>query len=62
MFKLDRTVSSSGKITDKKKETDNYKNYNIEQIAEVFKYLQSVAFNYPIDQPLKMDKTIFSSR
>lgn len=62
MFKLDRTVSSSGKITDQKTETDNYKNYTIAQIAEVFKYLQSVAFNYPIDQPLRMDKTIFSSR
>ena len=62
MFRLDRTVHSSGKITDFKKESDNYKHLTFEQIGEVFSYLQSVAYNYPIDKPLKMDKTIFSVR
>ena len=62
MFKLDRTAHSSGKITDFKKESDNYKNMTMQQIGEVFSYLQSVAYNYPIDKPLKMDKTIFSVR
>ena len=62
MFKLDRTAHSSGKITDLKKESDNYKNLNLLQIAEVFAYLQSVAYNYPINEPLKMDRTVFSVR
>ena len=62
MFKLDRKAHSSGKITDFKKESDNYKNFTLEEIGEVFSYLQSVAYNYPIDKPLKMDKTIFSVR
>lgn len=62
MFKLDRTAHSSGKITDFKKEADNYKNMNLLQIGEVFAYLQSVSYNYPINQPLKMDKTVFSVR
>ena len=62
MFKLDRTAHSSGKITDLKKESDNYKNLNLLQIAEVFAYLQSVSYNYPINEPLKMDRTVFSVR
>ena len=59
MFKLDRTAHSSGKITDFKKESDNYKNMTLQQIGEVFSYLQSVAYNYSLDNPLKMDKTFF---
>jgi len=62
MFKLDRAVYSSGKITDFKKESDNYINMNLSQVGEVFAYLQSVSYNYPINQPLKMDKTVFSVR
>ncbi len=62
MFKLDRTAHSSGKITDPKKESDNYKSLNLLQIGEVFAYLQSVSYNYPINQPLKMDRTVFSVR
>ena len=62
MFRLDRTAHASGKITDFKKESDNYKNMNFLQIGEVFAYLQSVAYNYPINQPLKMDRTVFSFR
>ena len=62
MFKLDRTAHSSGKFTDFKKESDNYKNMNLLQIGEVFAYLQSVSYNYSINQPLKMDRTVFSVR
>lgn len=62
MFKLDRTAHSSGKITDSKKESDSYKNMSLSEIGEVFAYLQSVSYNYPINQPLKMDKTLFSVR
>jgi hypothetical protein len=62
MFKLDRNAHSSGKITDLKKESDNYKGFNLRQIGEVFAYLQSVSYNYPIGKPVKMDKTVFSVR
>jgi hypothetical protein len=62
MFKLDRTAHSSGKITDFKIESDNYKNMNLLQIGEVFAYLQSISYNYSINQPLKMDRTVFSVR
>ena len=62
MFKLDRTSYSSGKVTDFKKECDNYRNMSLLQIGEVFAYLQSVSYNYPVNQPLKMDRTVFSVR
>lgn len=62
MFKLDRTAHSSGKLTDLKKESDNYRNISLLEIGEVFAYLQSVSYNYPINQPLRMDKTVFSVR
>ena len=62
MLRLDRTVHSAGKITDPKKETDYYLGYNLEQIGEVFAYLQSVAYNYPLGKSPKIDKTVFSSR
>ncbi len=62
MFKLDRTAHSSGKITDFKKESDNYKNLDLKQIGEIFSYLQSVSYNYPVDKPIKMDKSFFTMR
>lgn len=62
MFKLDRITYSSGKITDFKKESENYKNLNLEQIGKIFSYLQSVSYNYSIDKPLRMDRSVFSVR
>jgi hypothetical protein len=62
MKKLDKTSHSSGKISDHKKESSNYKNLNLQQIGEVFSYLQSVAYNYSLNNPPKMDRTIFSAR
>jgi len=62
MFKLDRTAHRAGSIKDKIKESDFYKGMSLEQIAEVFAYLQSVAYNYPIGQPPRMDKSIHHSR
>ncbi len=61
-FQLEKSIYSSGKISDNKKESDNYKGLNLHQIGEIFSYLQSVAYNYPIDKPPKMDRTIFSTR
>ncbi len=62
MLRLDRTAHSSGKITDFKRESDNYKSFDITEIGRVFAYLQSVAYNYHLEKPLKMDRTIFSVR
>ncbi len=62
MFKLDRNSFSSGKLSDFKIESDKYVDYTKEEKLAVFVYLQSVAYNYPVNNPPKMDKTIFSAR
>ena len=62
MLKLDRTAHRAGNIKDKIKESDFYKGMSLDQIAEIFTYLQSVAYNYPINQPPRMDKTVHYSR
>ena len=62
MPKLDRSYGTSGNIFEQKKESAHYKNSSLYDIAIVFAYLNSVAFNYDISSPPKMDKTIFSTR
>jgi hypothetical protein len=61
-IQLDKPFGSFGKISDLKKESDNYKGLNLDQIGGIFSYLQSVVYNYQIDKPPKMDRTIFSTR
>lgn len=62
MLKLDRKYSSSGNIFENKKEISNYRGMNSEEIGQVFAYLNSVSFDYPMGSHPKMDKTKFSSR
>ena len=62
MSKLDRTSSSTGNLFEQKKEVIHYKGMEVEEIAKVFAYLNSVSYNYPIGFPPKMDKSIGSSR
>lgn len=62
MFKFDRTYSKSGNFQTFVRESDNYKGFTRQEIAKVFLYLQSVAYNYDLNHPIKMDKTVYSSR
>ena len=62
MLKLDRSVFSTSKISDSKKESDNYLNQTEAERYLAFAYLQSVAYNFPINQYPKMDKTFFKTR
>ena len=62
MPKLDRSYSTSGNIYEQKKEVLHYKKMNSVEKGEVFAYLNSISYNYPLGSPPKMDKTIFSSR
>jgi len=62
MQRLDRTYSTSYNFKNQKKEIEHYANYTKEQIFEVFAYLNSVAYNYPLNNPPRMDKTFFSCR
>lgn len=62
MFKFDRSYSKSGNLKTFVRESDHYKGFTLQQIADVFVYLQSVAYNYDLNNPIKMDKTVYSSR
>lgn len=61
-MKLDRTAHKAYHFKDKVPESSNYKGLSLIEIAEVFNYLQSVAYNFPLNQYPKMDKTIHSCR
>lgn len=62
MLKLDRTYGSHGNLFEQKSEVSHYKGLAQDEIGKIFAYLNSVSFNYAISSPLRMDKTIFSSR
>ena len=61
-MKLDRNAFKTYNFSTQAKEADNYKEYNFSQKIEVFNYLQSVAYNFELNNYPKMDKTLFSSR
>jgi hypothetical protein len=61
-MKLDRNVFKTYSFSSQAKEVDNYKDYKFSQIIEVFNYLQSVAYNFELNNYPKMDKTIHSCR
>lgn len=62
MAKLDRTVFSTNKLSDVRIESEHYTLYSEDEKHEVFAYLQSVAYNFPIHNWPKMDKTLFETR
>lgn len=62
MIKLDRTAFSTSKVSDSKKESDNYTNQTVAEKHFAFAYLQSVAYNFPIFHYPKMDRTCFATR
>ena len=62
MLKLDRTYSTSGNLFEMKEEVIPYLGMSKEEISKVFAYLNSVSFNYTLDNPPKIDKTVFSMR
>ena len=62
MFKLDRNFHRTYNQFAKQREVDNYKQMNFDEKAKVFAYLQSVAYNYKLGSPPKMDRTIHAYR
>lgn len=62
MFKLDRSAHKTYNLKQIQRESDNYSHLSLEEKFNVFAYLQSVAYNYELNSPPKMDKTIHSYR
>jgi hypothetical protein len=61
-LKLDKTYFKAYHFNSQEKEIANYKNLEWKEIMKIFNYLNSVAFNYPLGKPPKMDKTVFHTR
>ena len=62
IMKLDRTVHNAYHFKDQKPESTNYKSRSFSELTDIFNYLQSVAYNFKLNNYPKMDKTIHSCR
>ncbi len=60
-FRLDRTAFAAMTMQEAD-DANDYKNKTPKERLAIAAYLNSVAYNYPINNPPKMDKTIFEAR
>lgn len=60
MFKLDRTSFKKQSFEDASKHTKEYKKLTINDRLKISFYLNSIAYNFDINNPPKMDKTVFA--
>jgi hypothetical protein len=61
-MKLDKTAHKAYNFKNQTPEIENYRGLAFEELARVFSYLQTVAYNFNANDYPKMDKTIHSSR
>jgi hypothetical protein len=61
-FKLDRTAFKAQTAEEASKHAYYYKKMSWQERLQVAAYLNSIAFNYPLHNPPRMDRTRFSSR
>lgn len=62
MYKLDRTAFKAHSAEESSDYSRHYRNMSWQQRLSITSYLNSVAFNYPLDNPPKMDRSIFKAR
>jgi len=61
-FSLDRTVFKAHTAEEAGNHSSYYKSKSRKERLEIAAYLNSIAFNYPVNDPPRMDKTIFQAR
>ncbi len=61
-FKFDRTAFKASSAEEADKEMRNYKNFTPKQRLKIAAYLISSAYNFDINNPPRMDKSIFAMR
>lgn len=62
MYKLDRTVFKA-QTAQEAADTSSYsKKLTMKERLKIAFYLNSIAFNFDINNPPKMDKTVYSER
>ncbi|WP_439695556.1 hypothetical protein ACFGVS_21675 [Mucilaginibacter sp. AW1-7] len=61
-FKLDRTAFKAQTAIEAADQTGYYKHLTWQERLRIANYLNSIAYNYPENEPPRMDKTVFSVR
>jgi hypothetical protein len=61
-FKLDRTVFKASSASEKIKYGEIYNIKSTSELLEIAAYLNSLAYGYSLDNPPKIDKTVFHVR
>ena len=62
LYRLDRTAFKAQTADEASNHSTYYKTLTWQQRLSIANYLNSVAYNYPENEPPKMDKTIFKIR
>ncbi len=61
-FRLDRTAFKAQTAAEAADHKQYYQNLTVKERLRIAHYLNSIAYNFPIDNPPQMDKTKFSVR
>ncbi len=61
-YRLDRTAFKAQTATEAANHTTYYKNLTWQERLRIANYLNSIAYNYPENEPPRIDKTIFKAR
>ena len=61
LYKLDRNAFQAMTAAEADEYQRNYSKESIEQRLEIALYLTSIAYDFDMNNPLRMDKTIFSA-
>lgn len=61
-FKLDRTAFKGQTLREATKHTEYYKKLTWQERLKVTAYLNSVAYNFDMNNPPRMDRTKFSTK
>lgn len=60
--KLDRTAFKAQTAEQAADHASYYRTLTVRQRLEIANYLNSVAYNYPVNNPPRLDRTIFKAR
>ncbi|MFN5641741.1 MAG: hypothetical protein ACK4V4_06785 [Sphingobacteriales bacterium] len=61
-FKLDRTAFKGQTLNEAANHAEHYKKLTWQERLKVAEYLNSVAYNFDMNNPPKMDRTRFSTK
>jgi len=59
-YKFDRTAFQGMTVEEADNYQRDYRNYSVIQRLEIALYVTSIAYNFDINNPPRMDKTLFS--